>query len=571
MSLATAEIGRQQDLESKPTVKSSNIVTPERCIGFDLLGKVALKNEKKPMTQPEGFVIEPGKLHEAVDFAEKMIIEKPISIYQRGATLVRLIRVGDKKGVTTIVDDVTGKNVETSKALKKRDLDTIITIEVEQCFLEESLTKDGAWCKLDQRSKKYRLLDCPPKIAQTLLARKEWEIPYLNGVIHAPTLRADGSILEIPGYDEVSGLYFHSNNEIFKSVSKNPSKDETIEALDKLKWVFKDFPFDGDASLSVTISATLTALIRRSLDFAPLHGFTAPKMGSGKSLLTEVISLIATGRGMTALSYANDEAEEKKRILAVLMEGDPIVCYDNVEDPFGSPTLCSVLTSKEYKDRILGVSKNARVPTNTLFLATGNNLTFVGDITTRVVLCKIDSKDERPESREFDVNLHKYIPEHRAELVHAGLTILRAYHCAGYPKQSIEEFGRFEKWSAFVRSAIIWLGLADPCESRKDIEASDPVRVSLVRFLAAWHFAFHELSQTAKNVIKMAQSPQGEELRDILIEIAGDRIGKGICPIRLGKALKSYDKRREGGYMLEKMSMYQGVSTWRVKKIQDNV
>ena len=38
--------------------------------------------------------------------------------------------------------------------------------------------------------------------------------------------------------------------------------------------------------------------------------------------------------------------EELKR-----MEGDPIICYDNIERPFGGPTICAILTQGEYKDR----------------------------------------------------------------------------------------------------------------------------------------------------------------------------------------------------------------------------
>ena len=531
----------------------------------------ATERKKRPDPIPLGFVIEPGKIHEAVDAAEKMITENKIPIYQRGAMLVRMICIGEKKGVATITDHATKQEIVVGNSLKKRDANTIITIEVEQCFLEETLTKDGDWCKLDQRANEYRSLDCPPKVAQTLIARKEWSLPYLNGIIRSPTMRADGSILESPGYDDASGLYFYSDGEIFPSISENPTKHEALQALEKFNWLLKGFPFDGEASLSVAISAILTALIRRSIPTAPLHGFTAPKMGSGKSLLTEVVSLISTGKGMTAISYANDEAEEKKRLLAVLMEGDPIVCYDNIEHPFGSPTLCAVLTSHEYKDRILGASKNAAVPTNAMFLATGNNLTFIGDITTRVLLCKINPDVERPEEREFDVDLRKYIQENRGDLVKAGLTILRAYHCARYPKQDIKPFGRFDEWSDKVRSTIVWLGLPDPCDSRIDIESADPVREKLVRLLRNWHLEFPtELPITAKQVIKRAMEQDKEELRDVLLEIA-DRNGKGICPVQLGIALKSYDKRLEGGYVLEKTGLSQGISMWRVRKVKSGM
>ncbi len=95
----------------------------------------------------------------------------------------------------------------------------------------------------------------------------------------------------------------------------------------------------------------------------------------------------------------------------------------------------SVLTQEGFKERLLGTNKNLSVPGHATFLVTGNNLTFVGDISTRAILCCLDPSCERPEEREFDVNLYNYIPIHRPELVKEALTILRAYHVADRPNR----------------------------------------------------------------------------------------------------------------------------------------
>lgn len=67
------------------------------------------------------------------------------------------------------------------------------------------------------------------------------------------------------------------------------------------------------------------------------------------------------------------------------------------------------------------------------------------------------------------------MPENRAKLVVAGLTVLRAYHVAGRPDQGLPVFGRFEEWSDWVRSSLVWLGMANPCITRKRAEEVDPV------------------------------------------------------------------------------------------------
>jgi putative DNA primase/helicase len=47
---------------------------------------------------------------------------------------------------------------------------------------------------------------------------------------------------------------------------------------------------------SVALSGILTALDRRAMMTAPLHAFTAPAPRTGKSLLVDIASLLATGQ-----------------------------------------------------------------------------------------------------------------------------------------------------------------------------------------------------------------------------------------------------------------------------------
>ena len=77
------------------------------------------------------------------------------------------------------------------------------------------------------------------------------------------------------------------------------------------------------------------------------------------------------------------------------------------------------------------------------------------------------------------------VRNNRARLVVAGLTVLRAYEVAGRPDQKLPEYGSFEEWSQRVRSALVWLGEADPCLTRARFKESDPEREALGAVLAA--------------------------------------------------------------------------------------
>jgi hypothetical protein len=159
--------------------------------------------------------------------------------------------------------------------------------------------------------------------------------------------------------------------------------------------------------------------------------------------------------------------EDEKRYFAALRSGDSNICIDNVSRPITGDSLCSILTEPRWRNRVLGESREIEVPTNVLWTASGNNLTFEGDMRTRALLCRMDAGIEHPEQRSFDRDLKRWVPKHRPELVAAALTILRAYALVRQENRpTFKPFGRFESWDAVVRGALIWLDEPDPCIHR---------------------------------------------------------------------------------------------------------
>jgi len=544
----------QEFLEIKPDLKKGQKKASQTAALQDKCQK--LLQRKKDLDNT--IIIEPSRLPAIVDAAEKILINnRECNIYQRAGKLVHITKIG--------------KISQRKKNKLKRPNDAIVIREVDQAFLTVLLTKIGHFKKVDGRSNEIKKIDCPERISRYLIAKQSWNLPILTGIINAPTLRADGSILDTPGYDTESGILFIPDAWNFEKIPQEPTHEDAKKALCKIEYILKEFPFEDDASKSVIIAAMLTALIRKSISTAPLFGITAPKMASGKSLLADAISLIAIGKENSVIAQAENEAEEKKRIMSILMNGDPIVCYDNIEKPFGSAPLCAVLTQLEYKDRILGGNETRTVPTNTTFLATGNNLVFIGDTSTRTLLCKLDPRVERPEERSFDLILCEYIPENRSQLVKACLTILRAYHLADRPKkEGIKQFGRFEEWSNWIRGAIIWVGLADPCETRKEIENADPIRMLLGNLLYSWYKIFCNKSVKTRTVISTAMKRLDEDhevLLESIKELLPNKRGE-ISNVAFAKKLVSFKGRIENGYRLEHMGTYQGTALWSVKKLQ---
>jgi hypothetical protein len=59
-------------------------------------------------------------------------------------------------------------------------------------------------------------------------------------------------------------------------------------------------------------------------------------------------------------------------------------------------------------------------------------------------------------------------------MVQASLTILRAHHLHRDETPKIISWGGYGRWSQAIRGAVVWLGLDDPAEPRRETVEDDP-------------------------------------------------------------------------------------------------
>ncbi|UZR30268.1 toprim domain-containing protein [Methylococcus mesophilus] len=479
-----------------------------------------------------------GQLPTVLRRAEAEILFQRCDVYQRAGQLVRPVHT-DKPANT--------KGVRTTAGTLEIQL---VTPE----WLALLLTRIAEWQKYDGRVKDYVNIDCPEKVARAYLAASgEWRVPVLRGVSEHPTLRQDGSLVARRGFDDASGLFVDYDGPPVH-LPRAPTLEDAKAALDVLAQPFEEFPFASPEDRSVALSALLTGLARKALPTAPLHAFDAPAAGSGKSLLADVIGLILTGRPAPAASYGRDPEEIQKRLSSLLMAAPSLISLDNIERPLDdSETLCSLLSQQVYTFRILGASRVVTVPTNTLIIATGNNLSIRGDLTRRTLLCRIDAGVERPEFREFKRDLKRWVPEHRHELIMSGLTVLRAYHDESRPAHGGKALGSFEEWDSWVRGALVWCGWADPVRTQAAAEQSDGGRAELERVVTLWRAVLGDKALSAAEVIERCGMSSCVDLRDALLEVAADvRHPDTISARRLGRWLERQRGRVVCGYRVER-------------------
>ncbi len=394
-------------------------------------------------------------------------------------------------------------------------------------------------------------------------------IRVLTGIIEAPTIRSDGSILQTPGYDAATGLLFDCNAE-FPLVPESPSQEDVATALESLYHVICDFPFASDADRSVWVALVLSMIGRPCVDgCVPMFPVTANIRGSGKSMLFDAASIIAYGHRAARQTFASDDKEMGKVITSLAIQGTSSVLFDNLNVQLRGSALDTALTGTTWNDRILGESRmTGDLPMRIVFTATGNNLTYGTDIARRVVPIRLVSVLAEPEGRSDFVHrdLLGWVASERPRLAVAALTILRGFYAAGCPEQAGGEFGSFEAWSRIIRGAILWAGGADPLLTRESAKANDESSALLAKLLAGIELSDSGVGLTVKEIASVAEQGESEGadcLREAIAEVCGDRFN----PKSFGKRLKSYEGRVFDGRCLKSEDARGGVKRWRVRTV----
>ena len=387
----------------------------------------------------------------------------------------------------------------------------------------------------------YRKIHPPLDSIQTLGDRiADLGLPELVGMTHVPTLDRDE-----PGYDPVTKIYHAYNKADFPKVPEKPTRDEALAALARLLNHARAFPWKSDVDKAVYAAFLLTAVIRASIAFAPVFGFSARDPRSGKSKLAKCGGWLSTGSEPATASFMGNKYNDTQAYWATLSSGAYMILYDNLEVglPFYNDAIAQGLQSAHVRARVLGESRTVLLPTRTLMAVTGNDLTSKKDMVERMLRCELDPKTDKPGERVFDFDPELEVLRDRASLVVDALTIMRAYQMCGERVKVAKAMGGFEEWSRLVREAVIWLGLGDPLDSIKSLREDDESGAQDVNVLAAlWpRFkggAWFTVSQVGAN----------EHTKRLLLPFCRNGRWEG-----LGYVLRSLADRERGGVVLRRV------------------
>ncbi|MCX7428871.1 MAG: hypothetical protein NTW96_25000, partial [Planctomycetia bacterium] len=521
----------------------------------ELMGIVAAMAEWEPKDAADGadgrrIVIgtdEPRVIDEAVE-----VLASLDNVFQRGGCLAQVIDSADApRGIA-------------------RPKESPHIAPMRPVRIRERLAEGAMWVRINSQGEPER---CHPAdwIVKAVDARGQWpKIRRLEAVVQCPVLRADGSVLQTPGYDPTTGIVFMPQCD-FPIIPEKPSKADAVAARDALLEVVEDFPFAADHHLAAWVASVLTPLARYSIfGPSPLFLYDANVRGCGKSLLTDSASITTVGREMARMSLPRDDDELRKRITSLAMAGEPLILIDNIAGTFGSPSLDAALTSVSWSDRILGqTAMAAGIPMYATWYATGNNVILAADTARRVCHVRLESPEEMPEERTgfHHPDLLAWVRHERPRLAAAAVTLLAAYCAAGRPDMKLKPWGSFEGWSDLVRQAVVWAGMADPGESRRELASvADREAVALRQLLESWHeLDPHGQGVTLADVIReLADRPNDyEAVRAALFELAPPRDGKTLNPRSIGMKFHHLRRRVIAGLFLDSRTTRLG-AMWTV-------
>ena len=384
-------------------------------------------------------------------------------------------------------------------------------------------------------------------------------LPSVDGLLHAPFMRPDGTVCVDVGYDERSCVYLTSTMPI--NVPDAPSPADITAAVALIDEFIADFPMATPSDRAHVFAMLLTLMTRHLVPLAPLMAIDGNGPGVGKNLLSECCVYIATGEWAQTDPLPLDTEEQRKQITSLLATGRSVALFDEAHI-IGGTSLARLITSTTWGDRLLGYSRQVSYPNRMTVIALGNNVEVTGDMPRRTVLIRLSSGLSRPELRtgfRHD-DLRLWVTNNRARMIEALLTILRAWHAAGRPRSSAR-LGSFDAWATMIGGALNTAGvegfLTNATEMRERSATDDSDMEAhleeLVEVLGDGDFS-------VRRVVELIESGALETIPP-KVSPGGQRVAQ-----QLGHVYRRYSGRWLGEYMLAQGSLGRGARRWTIEK-----
>jgi hypothetical protein len=384
-------------------------------------------------------------------------------------------------------------------------------------------------------------------------------LPAVEGLLHAPFMRPDGTVCVDVGYDEASRVYLTSTMPI--DVPPTPTTVDVGAAVALIDEFISDFPLATLSDRAHVFALLLTLMTRHLMPLSPLIAIDGNGPGVGKNLMSECCVYVATGEWVQTDPLPLDNEEQRKQITSLLATGRSVALFDEAHI-IGGTSLARLITSTTWGDRLLGYSRQVSYPNKMSVIALGNNVEVTGDMPRRTVLIRLSSGLDRPEMRtgfRHD-DLRLWVTNNRARMIEALLTILRAWHAAGRPRSNAR-LGSFDTWATMIGGALENAGvggfLANAQEMRERSATDDSDMEAHLEEVG------EVLGDVEFGVRRVAELIESGALETIPPKVSpgGARVNQ-----QLGHVYRRYSGRWLGGYRLTQGGVTGKSRRWSIDK-----
>lgn len=416
------------------------------------------------------------------------------------------------------------------------------------------------------RSRVERAAVPPDHIVAAMDSDPEPPLPLLERIVTAPVFAPDGEIQTEPGYHEQSRTIFYAEPGFqIPRVPLYPLQININEAISMFNDdLVTDFPFETKSDRANAMALFLLGFCRSMIrDKTPMHLFTSPSQGTGKSLLVNSLLIPALGTVPAIMSYIQDEEELRKSLASCILAADEAVIIDNIRGTLQSPTLEAALTAwPDWGTRMMATLTRVRVPVRCMWAATGNNVQLGRDMVRRVVPIRIDAHVERPFERDgFKHELPTWAHQNRPKLVWAALVIIRHWVNEGMP-MGTKIFGGFEDYSKIMGGILGNAGVDGFLNNLNAMyETSDDSTDSMHALVMEWWRTRGTEETKVSFLHELVKKP------DLNIQMDLGRGSEMGQRTKLGHLISQVRDRVFDGIAVRKAGITHKVAMWRLEKL----
>jgi hypothetical protein len=418
---------------------------------------------------------------------------------------------------------------------------------------KHDLDKDKKLCEVETSP--------PAQVLAAALVRKTWPgLPTLAGIVGAPVLRPDGTLLQTPGYDPATGLYLASKVPL-DPVPDRPTPGQVTAAREFLLEVFlRDFPWRSPADMANYVALMATQILRPfTRCLSPFAIVDATMPASGKTILTACVGMLY---GQRVLTWTDSEEELRKSITSVLADQVGAVVFDNLPEGsvIDSAVLARLVTERTWADRRLGSNATAAYPNDRLWLATGNNLAVGGDMASRTVLVRLDPDMPAPELRTgFAIpSLDTWIldPANQRTVLWHLLILVTDWTAHGAPNSVGPAMRQFTPWARALGGFLDHHRIPGFLGNAAEVTEIDADADTWGAFLAKWH-DLHADRRLSANELRADAEPDSFGIGTPIDKWDGlfltNNAGRLPSPKSLGRLLRGQVGRWRGPYVLRRV------------------